>query len=129
MYSGCMNPRCLVISGLLFSSFESPIAVETVEVIEMKIASNGLFSDGVYEQCVCIKADEKDEPIILCDYTKMGFKISHTTYKQFEYEVTLIKARNEYTLLGLPFKPREFWEKYMDEQLTYLKDAILDLIC
>ena len=121
-----MKILCLLVSGLLFSSFDAPIAMEKGEVTEMKIASNGLFSNDAVERCICIKADDKDELISMCDYTKMGFKIPHPTYKQFEYEVTLIKVRNEYTLLGLPFKPREFWERYMEEQLTYLKDAILE---
>ena len=120
-----MKVLYLAVSGLLFSNFEAPIAMETGEVIEMKIASNGLFSSGAVERCICMKADDKDAPISICDYTKMGFKIPHPTYKQFEYEINLIRARNEYTLLGLPFKPHEFWEKYMDEQLTYLKDVIL----
>lgn len=35
-------------------------------------------------------------------------------------------SRTEYTLRGLPFKPRAFWEKTMNEQLIYLKKAILD---
>lgn len=34
-------------------------------------------------------------------------------------------TRTKRTMLGLPFKPREFFEKPMDEQIKYLKNAIL----
>ena len=115
----------LVVSGLLFSSFEHSTAMETEKVTEMKIASNGLFRDEALERYICLKADDEDKPISICDYTKMGFKIPHPTYRQFEQEVISITTRNRYTLLGLPFKPREFWRKYMEEKLAYLKDAIL----
>ncbi len=35
-----------------------------------------------------------------------------------------VGSRTLYTLLGLPFKPREFWMQSKEEQLVYLKDAV-----
>lgn len=34
------------------------------------------------------------------------------------------QSRTEYTLQGFPFEPRKFWEKPINEQLLFLKDAI-----
>ena len=37
-----------------------------------------------------------------------------------------VGSRTLYTLLGLPFKPREFWMQSKEEQLIYLKDAVVE---
>ena len=61
------------------------------------------------------------------DFRQHGYPNTILTSKQLVYEGVLQNARDEYTLHGLPFQPREFWEKPMPEQLKHLKEAILEL--
>lgn len=47
----------------------------------------------------------------------IGFQIQTEYTRGFQ-------SRTEYTLQGFPFKPRKFWEKPIEKQLVYLKEAI-----
>ena len=51
--------------------------------------------------------------------------VEYPACKLLTYE-TCKRTPAKDTLDGIPFKPKEFWEKPIDEQLVYLKDAILE---
>ena len=121
-----MNPKYMLVLGLVLIGTGGETAVAMEERVETRIADNRWFRCAADEDYVCKDRDYQNKYFGAgkFDFTKLGCKNPNPTYKQFEYEFTLSIIRNNYTLMGLPFKPRAFWEKYMDEQLIYLKDAI-----
>ncbi len=121
-----MNPGYMLVPVLLSGSVDVVTAMEVANRTEMKIAKSRCYlsdKDMVY---VCKKDDPKFMDI-LKTYKEHGHSCEVISNKQYIYNHVLQDARDEYTLHGLPFQPREFWEKPMPEQLLHLKDAILEL--
>lgn len=100
-----MNPRYVLVPILILGSMDAPMAMESGERLETKVGDSSLF----YNQ---------NDIDYICD---------ELWDKKTLYKITKEKVRCEYTMLGLPFQPREFWEKHIDDQLVYLKNAIQEL--
>ena len=120
-----MNPKYILVLALLLGSMNIVIAMETVDKVEIKIAESRCYhskNDVIY---VCEREDPEFMEMLKI-YKEHGHACEVLSNKQYIYNHVLQDARDEYTLHGLPFQPREFWKKPIEDQLVKLKDAILE---
>lgn len=121
-----MSSRYVLVPVLLLESVGVTTAVEAADEVSMKIAKSRCYCSDRDMIYVCTKEDPGFMEI-LQTYNEHGHPCKVISNKQYIYNHVLQDARDEYTLHGLPFQPREFWKKSMPEQLRYLKEAILEL--
>ncbi len=121
-----MNPKCMLVSALLSGSVSVTTAMETADEVEMKIAKSRCYCSDKDMIYVCTNEDPGFMET-LKTYNEHGYPCEVMSNKQYIYNHVLQDARDEYTLHALPFHPREFWKKPIEEQLIKLKEAILEL--
>ena len=102
-----MNPKYMLVSAMLLGSEDVATAMESADKVEVEIAGNRWFRN------------KKDEDYVCGHYDIFADDLKHNII--FEAE------RCNYTMLGLPFEPRAFWERPIEEQLVYLKEPIQEL--
>lgn len=109
----------------IFGCLNVVVAMEMADSVDMEIAKSRCYhSDGISAYVSESNSNRTMNPKI--DFRKYGYPSATLTSKQIVYEAVLQDARDEYTLHGLPFQPREFWKKPIEDQLVKLKDAILE---
>ena len=101
--------------GLVLTIFGNVFATEWIET---KVGK-----DWYYRMC---RDSYKTVWFDKLSQTFVRIPYAHTPKIPKDFQTRNLQSRTEYTLRGLSFKPREFWEKPMNEQLLYLKDAILE---
>ena len=99
-----MNPKYILVSDLFLGSMSIATAMETADEVKLEIARNRWFYNTHDSYYICNKFWDK----------------------KTLYELNKGIVRCEYTMLGLSFKPYEFWEKPIEDQLVYLKDIIFE---
>lgn len=99
-----MNPKYMLVSALLLESMDAAIAMETADEVKTEIAGNRWFPHQTIEDYVC-----------------GHYEIFE---KSLRDKLIFERTRCEYTILGLTFEPRKFWERPIEEQLVYLKEPI-----
>ena len=104
-----MNALKCIVSLLLVVLENSALAMAWVETI----VGNDPYYRGCCDRFEKVIRDTKTGSRTLVPY-------AHTPKLPDDF----VGSRTLYTLLGLPFKPREFWMQSKEEQLVYLKDAI-----
>lgn len=121
-----MNQKYTLVAVLIFGGLNVAVAMETADEVDTEIAESRCHhSDGISAYISESNNTQSMNPEI--DFRKYGYPSATLTSKQLVYEEAQRNARDEYTLHGLPFQPREFWKKPIEEQLIKLKEAILEL--